>query len=710
MIRQLTPFLSFFLILAAAVVAPAADSSQPRKAAFLDEKELAFIRPGLVFTIENAWVESDGTVKYRFSLTDPKGAPLDLNGVFTPGEIAIRSIVAYIPDGDTLYHSYTATQATSPGGGSAEQATTDSGGSFQKISDGIYVYTFKTKLPSGYQAGLTHTVAAWATRDLSEFELGTDLDAATFNWVPSGAEVTVTRSIVSDQKCNQCHGELIAHGSRTEVALCIVCHQPQSTDPDTGNTVDFTTMVHKIHMGEGLPSVEAGKPYQIIGYRGSVHDFSNVVFPADVRNCQTCHNESAPEASALSPRQSQAQSGRVSTLSVRGRPRALAQAEARKLTLTSDQYLLRPSRRACGSCHDDVNFATGENHAALPQISDTQCTRCHTPEGELEFDLSIKGAHTIERFSKELKGVNFELFGVTNSAPGQAPTVEFGITNNSSEPIPPSQMNRLSLVLAGDNQGRDDLTQTVSENALSATGQNGHYFYTFQQPLPEDATGSWAVGIEGYRNATLLAGTLQERAVREAGKNKTLYFAVNGATPTPRRQVVATESCNSCHFSLSAHGDNRNSVDQCVLCHNPTATDAAQRPADQGAAEAINFKQMIHRIHSGEELARDLTIFGFRGSTNNFNEVRYPRERTDCAACHVDGSQLLPLAGNLASTVDPRGLINPAPPITGACLSCHDNLSVAAHADLATSPTYGESCDVCHGQGAQFAVDKSHAR
>jgi hypothetical protein len=591
---------------------------------------------------------------------------------------------------------------TSPGGSSAEQATTDSGGSFQKIGDGIYVYTFGTKLPAGYQAGLTHTVAAWATRDLNEFELGTDLDAATFNWVPSGLDVTVTRSIVSDQKCNQCHGQLIAHGSRTR-SRCASSATPQSTDPDSGNTVDMTTMVHKIHMGELVPS-GSGRRTRPVWRRG--YDFERRT--RRTRNCQTCHLETAPEAGALSPRESQ---GWGQSFHVVGEgPLANVARRRRQLTLTSNQHLLRPSRRACGSCHDNVIFATGENHAGLPQISDTQCARCHTPEGELEFDLSIKGAHTIPRFSKELAGVNFEVFGVTNAGPGQAPTVEFGITNDAGQPIAPSAMARLALVLAGDNGAVADFSRVFSANATSATGQAGRYLYTFPQALPADASGSWAVGVEGYQNATILPGTLQERAVRDAGENKVLYFPVTGGVAAPRRTVVAQTACNSCHFSFDFHGSSRNSVEQCVLCHNPSGTDAARRPADQGAPESINFKEMIHRIHTGEELSRDLTIFGFGGSPNNYNEVRYPRERTDCAACHVDGSQLLPLAGNLASTVDPRGLINPAPPVTGACLSCHDNLPAAAHADLATSPTYGESCDVCHGQGAQFAVDKLHAR
>ena len=49
-------------------------------------------------------------------------------------------------------------------------------------------------------------------------------------------------------------------------------------------------MVHKIHYGEDLPSVQAGGKYQIIGFGQSVNDFSTVVFPADVRNCQVCHD------------------------------------------------------------------------------------------------------------------------------------------------------------------------------------------------------------------------------------------------------------------------------------------------------------------------------------------------------------------------------------------------------------------------------------
>jgi hypothetical protein len=47
--------------------------------------------------------------------------------------------------------------------------------------------------------------------------------------------------------------------------------------------------------------------------------------------------------------------------------------------------------------------------------------------------------------------------------------------------------------------------------------------------------------------------------------------------------------------------------------------------------------------------------------------------------------------------------------MTASCLSCHDSLSAASHADANTSGL-GESCDACHGEGKSYAVEKVHAR
>ena len=69
---------------------------------------------------------------------------------------------------------------------------------------------------------------------------------------------------------------------------CVTCHNPGSTDSDSGNTVDFKVMIHKIHHGENLPSVQAGGSYIVAGA-----DYSTVVYPQDIRNCTKCHANSA---------------------------------------------------------------------------------------------------------------------------------------------------------------------------------------------------------------------------------------------------------------------------------------------------------------------------------------------------------------------------------------------------------------------------------
>ena len=656
-------------VLAGLVVSVAAERpifTKNQKAFYLTEQELAFIRPGLVVKIVDASIDEDGTIKARFTATDPRGLPLDRSGVFTPGAVSTSFIAAVLPANEALYTAYTSRMRTSSiTNNTATQASSDSGGTYEKVADGEYIYTFSTRAPSNFDRGATHTIGVYARRDLREFELGRPSDDDTFNFVPDGSEVTRVRDIVSTETCNSCHTRLTLHGRRHSTELCIMCHQPQSSDPDTGNTVDFTTMVHKIHMGAELPSVEAGTPYQIIGFGGSVHDYSTVEFPADVRRCESCHSGATQ----------------------------------------SDRYLTNPSRRACGSCHDNVNFATGENHADLPQVSDNQCVNCHTPEGELEFDISIIGAHTIERFAKELRGVNFELMGITDTGPGENPTVTFSVRDNEGNPIILSEMNRLRLMLAGPST---DISQRFDfEDARSAQGSGGVYTYTMEAPIPADAQGTWAVGIEGRNLQTLLLGTRQERTdVRDLGENKVLYFPVTDSVAVPRRKVVAQENCESCHVKLREHGGNRTNVDYCVMCHNTLLTDVEERPPGE-PGENVNFKNMIHKIHTGEELDPGAP---FIVEGHDFSHVRFPGDRRECTICHIDGSQQIPLQEGLLSTVNPYDYLKEQPPISGACLSCHNDLSAAAHADINISPNLGESCVVCHKDGADFSIDRMHAR
>ena len=631
------------------------------------------ISTGVRVQILSATISPERRVVVTFRLTDDRGTPLDRTGVRTEGRVEINVIIARINRGDRQYTAYTTRAQTGAVLGTVSQAWVDTGGTFLDSPDGTVVYTSGTILPANYDPTVTHTVGISAVRDLTA-TLGKRFVAnATLDFVPAGGEVSPIRDVVTTAACNQCHDQLQAHGGRyVTVKTCVLCHQPQTADPDTGNTVDFKVMIHKIHRGRDLPSVRAGTPYRIIGFMGRVFDFSTVGFPQDIRNCTTCHAAGATQA---------------------------------------DNHLTQPSRATCGSCHDNVNFATGENHAGIIQRDDTRCSRCHQPTSGEEFDLSVAGAHAIPFKSRQLPGIIFEIVGVTDTRPGQTPTVLFKIRDRSGRPIAPSAMTRLALVLGGPTT---DYAWWVSEDARGAIGPDaeGNYRYTFRTPLPADARGTYAVGIEGYRNITLDPGPAAPgdpaNTVRDAGDNVVRYFAVTDAQPIARRQVVDLNNCLKCHDSLRAHGSNRNNnIEHCVICHNPTGTDEARRPADQMPPESIDFKLLIHKIHRGEHLERDYTVYNFARQPVPFNEVRFPASLKNCQLCHASGTQLLPVRAQLA-TVTPRGFQNPTPPTSTACTSCHDSLSAEAHAFVNTTGSV-ETCAVCHGEGKAFAVSKVHA-
>ena len=84
---------------------------------------------------------------------------------------------------------------------------------------------------------------------------------------------------------------------------------------------------------------------------------------------------------------------------------------------------------------------------------------------------------------------------------------------------------------------------------------------TFTAALPANATGSYAVGIEGYKNFTINPNTVNSAVVRDVGFNKVFYFPVGAAKVAPRRQVVSLDKCNACHTNLSLHGANRDRID-----------------------------------------------------------------------------------------------------------------------------------------------------
>src|ERR1700677_1985806 len=261
-------------------------------------------------------VTINGPPVVKFGLVDQNGAPLQGLPAADLGWV-IAQLVPGQNGTSSQWNSYiytTVTPAACPAGvtacetapktqGTVESATS---GTLLDNGDGTYVYTFKTdvtKVPNvTYDSTLTHRVG-FEIRGLAQ------ANNAPYTFQPSTGATTgiFSREIVETATCDNCHTMLNAHGgARVEVQYCVMCHNPGTADPYSGNPLDFKVMIHKIHTGNTLPSIQApsgpnttptlGIGYWIIGYMQSMNNFNTVLYPQDTRNCTTCHAQNIPAA------------------------------------------------------------------------------------------------------------------------------------------------------------------------------------------------------------------------------------------------------------------------------------------------------------------------------------------------------------------------------------------------------------------------------
>lgn len=632
---------------------------------------------GLQAKISKVDLPADGKPVVTLTITDGSGVPLSFKAVETYG-FTIAQVVEDEKTGLSSYQNklvhdvegkpYKLNGETKqPALPKASQAYADSGGTWSEQPDGTATYIFKNALSSPIDPNLTTVVGVYVSKDNRAY-VSNDV----YTFLPSGGSPKTTREVVATDTCQTCHNPLQAHGGlRRDTRLCVTCHTDQTIDPESGNTLDFKVLIHDLHTGSGLPSVQAGTPYMIVGHSQSVADYSAFTWPQDVRNCTTCHAGAAQ----------------------------------------SDNYKNKPGTAACTSCHDTTNVVTGENHPGGKQ-TDAKCASCHTPDGD-QFGVSITGAHTLPLASKKNPGLQLEIIRVEGAAPGKSPAVTFKATNKAGEQVDANTLNYVAFTLAGPTS---DYTNRWTEPALNTGAKiassllkngDGSFTYQFKAAIPKDAKGTYAVGMEAYAMMPLVDG---KDPVRVAAFNPVVYVAVDSGEPAPRRQVVDVKNCNTCHNHLALHGGIRQNTEYCVLCHNPLASDTANRPADSGPASSINFPVLIHSLHTGAEASNPLVVYGRSGKPTSFADVEFPGDRSACQTCHLPGTYSLPLSKNIHATtiVNNGNVVSTTLPTRAICTSCHDDTATNGHVDLNTTSSGIETCAVCHGQNREFDVTKVH--
>ncbi len=612
------------------------------------------------------------------------------------------------------------------------QATTETAtaGTYIDNDNGTYEYTFANALtayPGGpvFDQSKTHRVGI-EIRTTSGGFLPENIpaDNAPFDFLPTGGAPIFTRLIVDSDTCNACHDNLELHGeARFDVEYCVQCHNPSSIDGDTGNTVDMKRLIHNIH--------SARADYQIIGFGGTLHDWSDLVWPQDIRNCQTCHEEDDPN------------------------------------TPQASNWRLVANRAACGTCHYDDGVAASGHDFAIEDgthpggfqfTDDTQCVDCHGPNGTVVSSntgrlVQIPIAHEIlEKTAGE--AFSFNILSATGTGQNEFPEITFSVTDptngdaayniHADAPFTTCAggASRLAVNVAWSttdyaNIGSGNLPGVpISMNPLAACGgasvDNGDGTFTVTSPtaIPATAVGSASIAIEGHPAVDVdNDGSFERIAVT----NAVFYSPITDANAVPRRAVVDIQKCDDCHNQLSQHGNNRTDKPEvCVTCHNPNMTDVNQRAADPclatlGADDTtIDMKHMIHAIHGSDHSNQPFEVCGFRNSVHSF-DFEYPGRLNNCEGCHladtyfpVDSAQVL---GTTFDVNDPTILTDDrvVSPNTSACSACHTdaleiehmqqnggdfNASKAADGTMISSKI--ETCAICHGPGRIADVKVMH--
>jgi OmcA/MtrC family decaheme c-type cytochrome len=230
----------------------------------------------------------------------------------------------------------------------------------------------------------TYTASIWGARSIF---LGLFGEVQTYQAASTGANVdflygaTATTIepyafISSSATCYACHSQMLFHGGgRSGVDTCLLCHgvagaedwpqyNPPTTNPvppNNGVTINFRTMLHKIHRGKELANAST---YTVYGNQASANTYGEVLFPAmpnGVQNCRMCHGTSDAWMGP-SPRE---HSGTEQTVPTRS------------------------WRAVCNACHDS-DAATAHIDAQTAPSGYESCEVCHGADGQWSVELMHK--------------------------------------------------------------------------------------------------------------------------------------------------------------------------------------------------------------------------------------------------------------------------------------------------------------------------------
>lgn len=489
-------------------------------------------------------------------------------------------------------------------------------------SDGSWTYAFPVPIPGVYPAPINDTVSFGALDGelqgqslqpgtymigLESYRDYTDIDGnvrrdtgnEVAHFLLGNSAVIDAREVVTQANCNLCHDSLRAHSSRRQdVAYCAACHTSGAEDNNKaslgggtpGVTVDFKVLIHRLHNGAHLPSVNGvatngdgsrnyGATPEANLYAGgsSVHDFSDILFPVWPSLSFTMPRDFGYSglSTAAKAQEDEIRRGMVACDKCHGDPDGAGPLPA---PAQGDLIYSNPAQKSCGSCHDDVDWAspyTANGSTMTAQASNEFCASCHA-DGTT---WATRDAHVHPMLDPAVfPGLNFAVSDVAEAGthdadgtidPGEKIQLTFTIKDDSGTDVALSSLGSFSCVVAGPVENRN-LLVSISPPRDYVTGPT----YVMNVPMAVtydylgDATNNGAIeaftsAYAPHWNTAASLTKVYERTATGAGSllsaagvaGNNFVDALVGATFTRNDVVVVDDGGAAEEYLLVAHLD-----------------------------------------------------------------------------------------------------------------------------------------------------------
>lgn len=388
-----------------------------------------------------------------------------------------------------------------------------------------------------------------------------------------------------------------------------------------------------------------------------------------------------------------------------------------------DNWKSKPTRSACGSCHNSTDFLTHKGS----QINDLACDGCHqeaagaskpvtvahatdyatpnnsqTPAGLVNFKYDLKSV-AVDATTNQAT-IIFRILSDGGTGAAMTP-VTFTGTGSTASPLLTGFTGSPSFILAY-NKSTANQTFTTSadynnlgvkaaqpitvsianladgtKGTLSAPDASGYYtglVTAVASNFPADAK-MRTVGLQGYFTQ-----------VSPASGRHTISNVKTVTGDTKRRVVIDSGKCGACHEVFEGHGGNRNigkdTVGEavCTLCHVPNLSTSGKGTN----AAATTFPASMSTAEQALLTADGFTLLDpttYPEETNNFKDMIH--------GIHAGSSRTAPL-----KFVRDRGSVVlyfsaatfKFPNILKNCEACHTSTSyrsIPANAQVTTDLT-----------------------